>query len=112
MCRQAPVPLWRKGQRKRPLGKSWSWRLTFAFDCCRSGDYFMSMKLAAFKRAAQAAKKAMGPLQYGVNGEAFVCACCGHDKFTAGVAPMLVLNTLTCAQCGHVEFFGKEPPIL
>jgi len=72
----------------------------------------MSTNLEALKRATKKAKEAMGPRQYGVNGKAFVCACCGHDRFTAGVAPMIVLNTLVCERCGHVEFFAKEPPVL
>jgi hypothetical protein len=72
----------------------------------------MSMNLAALKRAAKAAKEAMEPRQYGIGGKPFVCACCGHDRFTAGVAPTVVLNTLACAQCGHLEFFGKPPPVL
>jgi transcription elongation factor Elf1 len=71
------------------------------------------MKLGpALKRAAKAAKKAMGPTRYGVNGKAFVCPCCGYDQFRESVAPMIALHTLVCAQCGHVQFFEKTPPVL
>jgi hypothetical protein len=71
------------------------------------------MKLApALRRAAKAAKKAMGPSQFGVNGKAFVCPCCGYDEFTISVAPMMAMHTLVCARCFHVLFFEKTPPSL
>jgi len=69
----------------------------------------MSKQTSALKRAVKAVKDAMGPQRYGPHGKPFVCHLCGHDRFTYGVAPVIVMHTLACADCGHVEFFAKKP---
>lgn len=72
----------------------------------------MSTKLSTLKRAIGAAKKAMGPQQYGVQGKPFVCRFCGHDRFNVKQIPLLLMHTLDCAECGHAEFFSQPPPAI
>ncbi len=69
----------------------------------------MSKQTPALKRAFKAARETMEPQRYGPNGKPFICGLCGHDRFTYGLAPVIVLHTLACADCGHVEFFAKRP---
>ena len=72
----------------------------------------MSTKTSAFKRAANAAKNALGPQKHGVRDRPFICGCCGHDRLTVGASPILELHTLICAECSHIDFFAERPPVL
>ncbi len=68
----------------------------------------MKTTIRALKRAAQAARKAMGPQRYGPHGKPIVCPICGHDRFTI-LPGIITMFSLTCSECGHLELFQKKP---
>jgi transcription elongation factor Elf1 len=73
----------------------------------------MTKRTSPFKRAAKAAKQAMGPQRYGAQDKPFACPFCGHDRFQQGdYIALLAMHTLVCGGCGHVEFFKKKPELV
>lgn len=73
----------------------------------------MTTTSTPLKRALQAAKKAMGPQQYGAAGRVFECGMCGHDQFKVGAYIVLLgMHTLVCCHCSHVEFFESAPQVV
>ena len=62
------------------------------------------------KRALKAAKGAMGPQRYGVNGKHIKCSICNCDRFKVGDhIDLFMCHVLVCADCGHIESFTKKP---
>lgn len=73
----------------------------------------MTTKVSPLKRAVKAAKRAMGPQQYGAKGKPFVCPLCCRDQYHTGdYIALFGMYTLVCDGCGRVEFFKRKPELV